>query len=245
MQLGVDLRLQASGLLAFAEGIIASEPEVRRLADATEVLLDNVEPTAQPLYFMYRGACHADKTDVFRLYGLRYDLTVLVPGKIGREYVKTVGHFHPPKPDNREETFPEYYEVLAGEALYLLQKNTRDGDVEEIIAIEAKTGDKVFIPPNYGHVTVNPGEDFLVMANLVAADFDSVYEPFRAKKGAAYYCIEGETGRTEFLRNPNYHNSVGLKLVPAPNLPQPTEAVKNKSLYQAFLDAPEAFKFLR
>ncbi|MBC7335531.1 MAG: hypothetical protein H5U01_04570, partial [Clostridia bacterium] len=131
------------------------------------------------------------------------------------------------------------------EAFYLLQKNSRSGDVEEIIAVEAKKGDKVYVPPNYGHVTVNPGEDFLVMANLVAADFPSLYEPFRNKRGAAYYCIEDENGRTEFIRNPNYHNSVGLKLVPAPNLSQPTEVVKNKTLYQAFLDHPEAFKFLR
>ncbi|MGB9885669.1 MAG: glucose-6-phosphate isomerase family protein [Moorellales bacterium] len=244
MLLGVDFHLQANGLLAFAEGILAPEPEVRRLADAIEVFLDSVEPTGQPLYYMYRGVAHADKLEIFHQYGLRYDITVLVPGKIGREFVKTVGHFHPPKPDRPEETFSEYYEVLAGEALYLLQRNSRNGDVEEIMAVEAKKGDKVYVPPNYGHITVNPGEEFLVMANLVAADFSSVYEPFRAKKGAAYYCIEGESGRTEFVRNSNYQQSVGLKLVPAPNLGQPTEAVKNKTLYQAFLEAPEAFRFL-
>jgi len=244
MLLGVDFHLQANGLLAFAEGILAPEPEVRRLADAVDVFLDNVEPTGQPLYYMYRGVAHADKIEIFHLYGLRYDITVLVPGKIGREFVKTVGHFHSPKPANQEETFSEYYEVLAGEALYLLQKNKRDGDVEEIMAVEAKKGDKVYVLPNYGHVTVNPTEDFLVMANLVAADFPSLYEPFRIKKGAAYYCIEGETGRTEFVRNPNYRNSVGLKLVPAPNLGQPTDLVKHKGLYQAFLEAPEAFRFL-
>ncbi|MBC7347568.1 MAG: glucose-6-phosphate isomerase [Clostridia bacterium] len=245
MLLGVDFYLQASGLLAFAEGILAPEPEVRRLADATAVLLDNVEPTGQPLYYMYRGVSHRDRAPLFDQQGIRFDLTVLVPGKIGREFVKTVGHFHALKPDAKDETFPEYYEVLSGEALYLLQKNSRSGDVEEIIAVEAKKGDKVYVPPNYGHVTVNPGEDFLVMANLVAADFPSLYEPFRNKRGAAYYCIEDENGRTEFIRNPNYHNSVGLKLVPAPNLSQPTEVVKNKTLYQAFLDHPEAFKFLR
>lgn len=243
MLLGVDFQVQENGLLTFREGILAPEPDVRRLSDATAILLDHVEPTGQPLYYMYRGVTEADKSQVFAEHGIRYDITVLVPGKIGREFVKTVGHFHPLKPDS-EETYPEYYEVLQGEALYLLQKNSRSGDVEEIMTVEAKQGDKVYVPPNYGHVTVNPGDSYLVMANLVATAFSSLYEPFQVKQGAAYYCIEGENGRTEFIRNPKYHNSVGLKLVPAPNLGQPTEAVRNKGLYHAYLDNPEAFKFL-
>ena len=33
--------------------------------------------------------------------GLRYDITVIYPGLIGSEYVKTLGHYHPKVPDNR------------------------------------------------------------------------------------------------------------------------------------------------
>ncbi|TDA67807.1 MAG: glucose-6-phosphate isomerase [Clostridia bacterium] len=240
---GKEIQLGEGGQLVFAEGISHPGPDVRRLTDMATVLYEPIPLDERPVYYMYRGVGHGADMELFAEHGLRYDLTVILPGLFGREYTKTVGHFHPAVPDS-EDTYTEYYEVLSGEALYLLQKDSRSGDVEEIIAVAAKKGDKVFVPSGYGHVTVNPGEECLVMANLVESQFKSLYEPFRDKKGAAYYCVAGEKGKTEFIRNPNYHNSVGLKMMAAPSMAQPTEVVKSRGLYQAFVENPEAFKFL-
>ncbi|GFN22628.1 glucose-6-phosphate isomerase family protein [Thermanaeromonas sp. C210] len=245
MLAGKDFSFKSDGLLEFGPGIIAPEPDVRRLEDALPVLYaPSVTPSDRPLYYMYRGVCFAQDKEIFDKNDIRYDITVILPGTIEGEYIKTVGHFHPLKPHS-SETYPEYYEVLEGEALYLLQKNNRSGDVEEIIAVEAKKGDKVYIPPGYGHVTINPGNTSLVMANLVESNFSSLYGPFRDKRGAAYYYIQGQGAKGEFVKNSHYQNSVALKLMAAPNLLQPTAAVKNKSLYEAFVADPEAFRFLK
>jgi len=241
----VDFQIMDGGLLSFADDIVAPEPDIRHLQDALAVLADNVPVEKnRPLYYMYRGVFRDGDQNTFNQHQIRYDITVLVPGAVGREYIKTVGHFHPLKP-NSSETFPEYYEVLAGEALYLLQRNNKSGEVEEIMAVEAKAGDKVYIPSGFGHVTINPGEGYLVMANLIEKNFSSQYGPFRDKRGAAYYYVKGDNGKGEFVRNGNYHNSVGLKMVPAPHLPQPVEAVKNQGLYSAFMADPAAFAILR
>ena len=40
---------------------------------------------------------------------------------LGSEYVKTVGHYHPPVPGT-DVSYPEIYQVLDGSATYLLQK---------------------------------------------------------------------------------------------------------------------------
>ncbi|HHP51050.1 MAG TPA: glucose-6-phosphate isomerase [Moorella mulderi] len=240
MILGEHFHLTEEGLLVFAPGVVAPpEPDVRRLKDALEVLYSQVSPSDQPLYYMYRGVCLEKDKEIFEKYGIRYDITVILAGTIGGEYIKTVGHFHPLK-SGSEESYTEYYEVLEGEALYLLQKNDRRGEAEEVIAVEAKKGDKVFIPPNYGHVTINPGNRPLVMANLVESTFKSLYEPFRQKRGAAYYYIQNPDGKGDFVKNPNYQNSVALKLVAAPALSQPLAVVKGRSLYEAFLADPEA-----
>lgn len=244
MILGKHFTLEPSGLLTFADGVIAPEPDIRRLADALPVLYADVPPSDRPLYYMYRGVCLDKDKDLYAQHDIRYDITVILPGTIGKEYIKTVGHFHPLKPHSTE-TYPEYYEVLDGEAIYLLQKNNRSGEVEEIIAVEAQKGDKVFIPPSYGHVTINPGSRPLVMANLVESNFSSIYGPFRDKRGAAYYYLEGEDGKGDFVKNTRYQNSVALKMVAAPNLNQPVAAVKNKSLYEAFIAEPDAFKILK
>ncbi|KKM09038.1 hypothetical protein SY88_21210 [Clostridiales bacterium PH28_bin88] len=231
-------------MLNFSDEIFHPEPDIRRLKDARYVLAAETDMDGNtPLYYMYRGVYRKQDWEIFLEHDIRYDITVLVHGTIGREFVKTVGHFHPVKP-NSTETYPEYYEVLHGEAIYLLQKNSRSGDVEEILAVEAKKGDKVFIPPGYGHITINPGDSYLVMANLIERNFSSLYEPFRDKRGAAYYYIQGENGKGEYTRNDHYHHSVGLKMVGAPSLPQPIEAVKGKTLYEGFTANPEAFVIL-
>lgn len=244
MILGKHFTIEPSGLLTFAAGVLAPEPDIRRLADALPVLYADVPPSDRPLYYMYRGVCLENDRELYQQHDIRYDITVVLPGTIGKEYIKTVGHFHPLKPHS-SETYPEYYEVLDGEAIYLFQKNNRSGDVEEVMAVEAKKGDKVFIPPAYGHVTINPGNKPLVMANLIESHFASIYGPFREKRGAAYYYLEGEDSKGDFVKNPRYQNSAALKLVAAPSLTQPVSAVKNKSLYEAFIAEPEAFKILK
>lgn len=245
MKIGSDFKLQEDGTLQFVPEITHPEPDIRFYKDAAHVFMNKTEmPGDTPLYYMYRNVALTEDIELFNQSDIRYDITILLPLKIGREYNKTIGHFHPNKP-NSSETYPEYYEVLAGEALYVLQKNSRSGDVEEIMAVEAKEGDKVFIPPGYGHVTINPGDQPLVMANLIEKNFKSVYDPFAQKNGAAYYLIETESGKNDFVKNPNYHNSVGLKIMAAPNLFQPLQLPRDKTLYEYFIDHPQDFELLK
>lgn len=242
--MGKDFQVAEDGTLHFQENIKAPEPDIRRLKDALEVLYEKSEPSDKALYYMYRGVCFKEDEHIFLENDIRYDITVLVPGIIGKEYIKTVGHFHPNKPGS-QETYTEYYEVLSGEAIYLLQKNNPDGEVEEVIAVEAQEGDKVYIPPGYGHVTINPGKDFLIMANLIERNFKSIYAPLRKKKGAAYYYICVKDGKNDWVKNINYENSVALKVKAAPNFQKPVEKIKELGLYDAFVKHPEHFKILK
>ncbi|WP_366924008.1 hypothetical protein MFMK1_000947 [Metallumcola ferriviriculae] len=244
MIFGQDFELLSNGELSFSEDIYAPQPAVRQLKDAGDVLYRSVPLNDRPLYYMYRGVHHREDRQLFLDNNIRYDITIILSGLIDREYIKTIGHFHPLKPQS-SETFPEYYEVLNGEALYLLQKNNRAGEVEEIMTVEAKKGDKVYIPSNYGHITVNPGEEPLVMANLIESNFSSLYQSFADKRGAAYYCIRGDNGKREFVKNENYRNSVGLKLLAAPSLEQPITMQPGEGLYDAFIRNPEAFEILK
>ncbi|HHW07149.1 MAG TPA: glucose-6-phosphate isomerase [Clostridia bacterium] len=244
MYIGKEITVLENGLLSFADDIVHPEPEIRYLADVLNVLYHRPEDFDNvPLYYIYRGVMKEEDRDLFPEHNLRYDITVILPGLIEREYYKTVGHFHPLKP-NSNETYSEYYEVLAGEALYLMQKNNRSGEPEEVRVVAAKKGDRVYIPSGFGHVTINPGDEPLVTANLVNGSMEPNYQPFAEKQGAAYYYILTEHNKGDFVKNPNYLQSCGLELVCAPNLPQPVE-LNNKSLYQAFVEQPKQFQFLK
>ncbi|MBZ4687370.1 MAG: glucose-6-phosphate isomerase, archaeal [Clostridia bacterium] len=241
---GKEYCVSEKGSLKFSEGIIAPEPDICRIKDALGVLYEKVEPSDEPLYYTYKGVYKKEDIFIFAENNLRYDITVLPPGKIGREYIKTLGHFHPKK-NNGTDTYSEYYQVLLGEALFLLQKNNLSGEVEEITVVEAKKGDKVFIPPDYGHLAINPSEDFLVLANLASTESEEIFEPFQLKHGAAFYYIEGENGKGDWVKNPNYKTSVGLKMKGAPNLEQPVQMVREKGLYESFLEKPQEFNMLK
>ena len=130
---------------------------------------------------------------------------------MGGEYVKTKGHYHPLSPSGIG--YPEFYQVLAGEALYLLQRN----DLDDIVVITAKAGEFVLIPPGYGHVTINPGMETLVMANLVSAGFASEYTFYEQMQGGGYYLME-EGG---WVQNPRYPAVPPMRMIPAGEAPAP------------------------
>ena len=176
------------------------EPDTRMLSDIEAILLDReiVRAGDRELYYMYRDlALSRNDRDTILEHGLRYDITIIPPGMLGREYVKTAGHYHPAVPGT-DISYPEVYEVLAGEGHYLMQKRT-GGSVIDVVLVRASTGDKVIIPPDYGHVTINTSNKELKMANWVSREFSSVYEPYVELHGAAYYFTEDG-----FIANPGY-----------------------------------------
>ncbi len=149
---------------------------------------------------------------------LRCDITVIPPGMVGEEIIKTAGHYHPaPKVKDEsvkdepgiDKSFTEVYVVLSGEALYYLQKIDENGNVVDAVEIRAKAGDVVPIPSTYGHITINPSADKpLVMMNWVNSTFGSTYEEILNLRGGAYYFIkEGEKG-IKVVLNPAYKGVV-------------------------------------
>ncbi len=192
--------------------------EIRYASDLKPVLAFPDELKEDfPAYYMFRDVYYS-KRDYERILEskLRFDLTIIPPNRIGREYIKTFGHYHPIAEDNL--SYAEIYEVLKGEALYLLQKEEK-GKIVDVIAVKAREGDKVIIPPNYGHVTINPSNKELKMANWVYRDFKSNYEPYKAMRGACYYYTEdgwikndryGEVPDIRFLK-PRIPKELGLK----------------------------------
>lgn len=180
---------------------IAGTPELRYAEDLRAVLQDRECHCRGPVYSMYRDLAATTKDrEWMASLAIRFDITCIPPATLCGEWVKTKGHYHP---ENFAGLgYPEIYQVFVGEAHYLLQKR----DLSEVILVEAGEGDTVVVPPGFGHVTINPGQRELVMANLVSGEFSSEYGFYEAHQGAAYY--ELSDGRLE--KNPQY-----------PSLPHP------------------------
>ncbi|AJF60450.1 MAG: glucose-6-phosphate isomerase [Candidatus Diapherotrites archaeon] len=216
---GLPLKLEGNKLV-FGKPLKQVKAEARTLEQMKPVLLEPNAKASQELYFMYRNVCLEKHRKKIEENGLRYDLTVIPPATIGKEFIKTMGHFHPNVPST-SVAFPEVYEVLHGAAHYLLQK--KDGS--DAVVLKAVTGEKALIPPSYGHITINAGKETLVMSNWVSMSFSSEYGAIKEKHGGMYF--ETVNG---WVKNNNYSSVPKLREVKAKNV-EIFGLIKNKPMY--------------
>ncbi len=225
--------------LAFGGYVV--EPAIRRLSELRAVAFDTAWMEDAPdraVYYMYRDLARSPHDrEVIVGHELRYDVTTIPPLNMGHEFVKTLGHYHPRVTPEEPCTFPEVYEVLEGEAHYMLQRPT-NGDVGDVLLVRAVKGDKVIVPPNYGHVTINPSEHTLTMANWVCRSFGALYDPYEERHGAAYY--ELVNGR--LLPNRAYGAVPEVREVTAVEVPE-YGLVRRKPMYE-LVEEPHLLDFL-
>jgi glucose-6-phosphate isomerase len=166
------------------------KPQIRYLKELEKVVYDKEwfkKAKNSPLYYIFRGLKEKNN--------LRYDITIIPPQMLGKEFVKTKGHYH-------LGNFGELYKVLAGEGIFLMQKR----DLSDAYFVKAKRGDFVKIPPNYGHTIINPSKKILKIANWVSKECQSDYKTIEKMKGFCYYyTIDG------WIKNENYKKIPKLK----------------------------------
>ncbi|MCD6248529.1 MAG: glucose-6-phosphate isomerase [Hadesarchaea archaeon] len=229
--------METGGVLKF--GDVSREPHIRRARDMKEAILDKgwlKDHEDEELYFMYRDLWLEEDRDRILRNNLRYDITVMPPRSLGKEFVKTLGHYHPEcVPGVR---YPEIYEVLDGKVHVLLQKRSTGGDIEDVVLVEAEEGEKILLPPNYGHVIINPGKKTLRMANWICRSFNSEYEEYRRLSGAAYY----ELVSGEFVKNPNYGELPEIRRI-EPTVIRELGIEEGKEMYWLIRE-PEKLRFL-
>ena len=217
------------------------EPQVRSAEDLNQVLADRSCTFSGPVYFMYRDLARSEEDRRWLNDArLRYDITVIPPMVLCGEYVKTKGHYHP---DNPQGTgYPEIYEIIEGSAEYLLQ----DKSLSDTVVISAGKGDIILIPPGYGHITINPGNTTLVMANIVSTAFSSIYSDYEDLQGGVYYRMK----KVGYVKNQRYPAHPRLRHIRNCDV-SGFSGIKSRALYRiigdeptlSFLNFPERFNF--
>lgn len=221
--------------------------DVRKLEDIEDVVYDREwlkKADNFELYHMYRDLSESESEHQKIVNNdLRYDITLFLPTMLGMEFNKTLGHDHPIVPGTTI-TYPELYEVLEGEAIFL-QQDSDDEHIKDVIAVNAKKGDKVIILPNYEHLIINPTNKELKTCNWICRNFGSnIYKPFRARHGFCYYAIKDPSTKLgiKWIKNKNYETIPELRLE-QPNKFYGLDLDKNKSIYESINDL-EKLKFL-
>ncbi len=220
---------------------------MRLLGDLRDLLANpDPGPDDRPCYWMYRNVRRDVDTPDLKRRGIRYDVTVILPGTIGGELMKTAGHYHSLVPKG-SVTYPELYEVLSGEGLFLLQRvrDPRAGlselVVEDVLLVRARPGDRLLVPSHHGHVTINAGPDPLVVADLIASASENHYGAIREARGAAYVVLAAGPGY-QVQPNPAYRRLPSLRVFESPAAAG--LGLDGVPMYRALLEDPGRFRFL-
>lgn len=209
------------------------EAEVRYAHDLKPVLYqpEKLEKNF-PAYFMYRDAyLSQEHWELIKKYGLRYDYTITPPAKIGDEFIKTYGHYHPKA---GKLSYPELYQVLEGEAIFIIQKRGNNYDeIEDAVAVSVKEGETILVPPEYGHVMINKTDKRLVTSNWVCRNFSSIYEPYTELRGACYYLTEDG-----WIKNERYGK------IPELRFARPNQVIKVSGDMYGLVNEIDSLEFL-
>lgn len=254
-QAGLEIILDTEATeVLFGKGINIDKKSVRSWEEMRGFIEETAAvPTREEVYTVWRNVAKHDDLHNIREKKLRYDITVIPEGVFAglrKEFFRTAGHYHPLKPGT-DTAYPEVYEVISGSAYFVLQRrsNEESGIIGEIYAVAAETGEKIVMPPGFGHVSINTGDQPLVLSNWINDTFSYDYEPYRIFGGPGYRLIKGIVdGTVEFEKNSSYKEVADVRKLRPREHPEfglskkrPLYALTNDLDRMEFLSNPERF----
>jgi glucose-6-phosphate isomerase len=180
-------------LINLRDGTIPGAPIVqrRRLSDLKGMFADagaeNALLGADPiLYEVYEAT-----ENPAEIGHLRFSTTIIHPGQVGSEYFMTKGHYH------AHGNCAEVYYGLSGEGYLLLQTPEGKTDVQRMIP-----GAASYVPPFWGHRTMNVGAADFVFLAVYPADAGYDYESI--VRGGFVSIVVERDGKPQVVPNPRY-----------------------------------------
>lgn len=154
-----------------------SEHSVRKGKDMAGYYLEKTDPKAA-IYEVYESETNSR---------MCMALTVIRPGKVGKEFHMTKGHYH------EDPDAGEVYFCLKGNGIIIMQN--KKGETEEIWLMPGAAAN---IPPGWAHRSVNTGKEELIILAVYPATSGHDYATIE-KSGFARRVVE-EKGKPKVIQ---------------------------------------------
>jgi glucose-6-phosphate isomerase len=174
-------------MLDLASGRMEPERKVteRRLRDLAGLFQEPVDEPDRLVYRVLEIPAPHDNSH------LPSSTTIIEPGRVGREYHFTKGHFHAV----RERS--EIYVTLAGEGRLVMATEVGEPAVEPM-----RAGTINYVPGGWAHRSVNVGDEQLVFYAVYPGDAGYDYATIE-REGFPVLVLAGADG-PEVVANPRY-----------------------------------------
>jgi glucose-6-phosphate isomerase len=200
---GIAVEPQQSPLgFRYGADIFAPPIEYRRLDAIRDSLLDPQCSGPDPVYAIAMDVGKACHQKSLQNHHLLFGAVIYATGCLGTEPVRSQGHVHGVSARSGAST-PELMEIWTGQAIVYLQEYVAN-DPGRCIAIFAREGDIVVVPPAWAHqvISANPNEN-LAFGAWCVRDYRFEYGEVRSRHGLAWYPLRhGDTLRWQ--ANPTY-----------------------------------------
>jgi glucose-6-phosphate isomerase, archaeal len=239
---GLALQLSDKRLaFEYGPGIFGPEPEMRRLDAIRPSLRDPGCTGPDPVYGIAMDVGREIDQPVLKERMLLFGAVVHAAGTLGSEPVRSQGHIHAIAPHSGWSP-PEIFEIWSGTAIVYAQERAED-DPGRCIAVLARPGDQVVVPPAWAHCVINADPSHrMAFGAWCDRQYGFDYTGVRAHHGLAWFPLVSGTGELKWEPNPRYQKS-RLEQHPARSYPE-LDLDSSRSLYSQFVDNPERVMFV-
>jgi glucose-6-phosphate isomerase, archaeal len=187
----------------YESGVFGPPPEFRRLDAIRASLRDPNCNGPDPVYSIVMDVGREEHREELKRRMLLFGVVVYAAGRLGDEPVRSQGHVHKVAPHCGWST-PELFEIWQGHAIVYAQESAED-DPGRCVAITARPGDQVVVPPGWAHCVINADpERELVFGAWCDRQYGFEYDQVRAHGGLAWFPLLNHVFRINFVSNSAY-----------------------------------------
>jgi glucose-6-phosphate isomerase len=204
-KLGVHLDA-ATLRFRYDQGVSGPQPEFRRLDAIRTSLRDPNCEGPDPVYSIIMDVGRDEHRQELQKRMLLFGIVAYAAGRLGQEPVRSQGHIHEIAPHCGWST-PELFEIWEGRAIIYAQESA-DDDPGRCVAVTARPGDQVVVPPGWAHAVINADpNNQLVFGAWCDRQYGFSYDQIRRHGGLAWFPILNGNLQIGWEPNPSYASS--------------------------------------
>ncbi len=239
---GLPLSLSERTLaFEYGAGVFGPEHEMRSLNAIRPSLRDPQCAGPDPVYGIAMDVGRESERSLLEQRMLLFGAVVYAAGRLGDEPVRSQGHIHAIAPHSGWSP-PEVFEIWTGKAIVYAQQRAED-DPGRCIAVEAKAGDQVVVPPGWAHCVINADPaSRMSFGAWCDRQYGFEYTGVRAHRGLAWFPLLTDSGAIDWRANPRYAESKLEQHTPRAYPELGLDA--KRSLYGQFVADPDSVMFV-